>query len=421
MTDVAIRAQALGKRYRIGVARRGYFTLRDALSEGLAATLRMARGIIRARPRGARTDDTIWALRDVTFEVARGDVVGIIGRNGSGKSTLLKVLSRITRPTTGSAEITGRVGSLLEVGTGFHPELTGRDNIYLNGAVLGMKRAEISRKFDEIVAFAEVEKFIDTPVKHYSSGMYLRLAFAVAAHLDTEILFVDEVLAVGDETFQKKCLGKMDDVARAGRTVLFVSHNMSAVQTLCQRAFVLQGGTLALDTNAEDAVAFYSSDSELCGEIRRPPHHHASKLTIDRASTLRGGEVTTTFRNSEKLLLRIECTASESIDGAQIAFELATSTDTCLLSSTSQDTTPTKPALSPGRHVFECELPLALLRAGRYRIRVSSSVPGLEILDVTQRVLEFDLVDDSSPILKLGQGRRGLILPILEWTHFRTA
>ena len=208
--------------------------------------------------RSSTPDDTdLWALRDVSFEVKRGEVVGIIGRNGAGKSTLLKILSRITEPTAGSAKIHGRVGSLLEVGTGFHPELTGRENIYLNGAILGMRRAEIERKFDEIVAFAEIERFLDTPVKRYSSGMYVRLAFAVAAHLEPEILLVDEVLAVGDAQFQKKCLGKMGDVAKEGRTVLFVSHNMVAVQTLCQRAFWLDSGQLKAQGEVGTIVTTY--------------------------------------------------------------------------------------------------------------------------------------------------------------------
>ncbi|MCE5308743.1 MAG: ABC transporter ATP-binding protein [Acidobacteriales bacterium] len=204
-----------------------------------------------------RAEESIWALKDVSFEVKRGEVLGVIGRNGAGKSTLLKILSRITEPTEGFAEVHGRVGSLLEVGTGFHPELSGRENIYLNGAILGMRRGEIDRKFDEMVAFAEVEKFIDTPVKHYSSGMYLRLAFAVAAHLQPEILLVDEVLAVGDAEFQKKCLGKMQDVAQEGRTVLFVSHNLAAVQSLCSRGIVLRNGSVWMNAGVRDAVAGY--------------------------------------------------------------------------------------------------------------------------------------------------------------------
>jgi lipopolysaccharide transport system ATP-binding protein len=238
-TDAAIRVERLSKLYRIGETPERYKTLRDTLMGIVSAPVRRLR---LAKPTRSKMDPTIWALRDISFEVERGEVIGIIGRNGAGKSTLLKVLSRITEPTEGRAEIHGRVGSLLEVGTGFHPELTGRENVYLNGAILGMRRAEIQAKFDEIVAFAEIEKFIDTQVKHYSSGMYLRLAFAVAASLEPEILLIDEVLAVGDVLFQKKCLGKMEDVARAGRTVLFVSHNMAAVRALCTRGLVLHEG-----------------------------------------------------------------------------------------------------------------------------------------------------------------------------------
>ena len=236
-SPVVVRVEGLSKSYRIGESRKKR-TLREAIMATPAAPWRRVRKLWTPTPEV----ETFWALRDVSFEVRRGDVVGIIGRNGAGKSTLLKVLSRITEPTSGQAVIYGRVGSLLEVGTGFHSELTGRENIFLNGAILGMRRAEIQSKFDEIVAFAEIERFIDTPVKHYSSGMYLRLAFAVAAHLEPEILLVDEVLAVGDIMFQKKCLGKMEDVARTGRTVLFVSHNMGAMRSLCRTGLLLDGG-----------------------------------------------------------------------------------------------------------------------------------------------------------------------------------
>jgi lipopolysaccharide transport system ATP-binding protein len=258
MNDIAIKAEGLGKQYRIGGRRAEYQTLRDTLTDMFVAPFRRAGKLIRGQATGAaELDETIWALKDVSFEIKQGDVVGIIGRNGTGKSTLLKILSRITEPTEGFADIYGRVGSLLEVGTGFHQELTGRENIYLNGAILGMKREEIIRKLDDIVGFAEVDKFIDTPVKHYSSGMHLRLAFAVAAHLEPEILLVDEVLAVGDAEFQKKCLGKMGDVAQEGRTVLFVSHNMDAVLNLCQRSLVLSNGRVTFQGNSEEAVKFY--------------------------------------------------------------------------------------------------------------------------------------------------------------------
>jgi lipopolysaccharide transport system ATP-binding protein len=252
-----IRVENLSKQYTIGMNQAAYGNFRESLMELLRAPWK------RFRRRDAAADNRIWALRDVSFEVKPGEVLGIIGRNGAGKSTLLKVLSRITEPTTGKVDLYGRVGSLLEVGTGFHGELSGRENIYLNGAILGMKLREIERKFDEIVAFAEVEKFIDTPVKHYSSGMYLRLAFAVAAHLEPEILIVDEVLAVGDSSFTKKCLGKMDDVARQGRTVLFVSHAMSAVQNLCHNAIVLGQGEIRFSGEVERAIKYYLAEGDV--------------------------------------------------------------------------------------------------------------------------------------------------------------
>jgi lipopolysaccharide transport system ATP-binding protein len=269
MSDVVVRAENLGKQYRIG-RRQRYRTLRDSIAATASAPIRWLRRRKSGNGAGSAAS-RIWALRDVAFEVRRGDVVGVIGRNGAGKSTLLKVLSQITEPTTGEVEIRGRVGSLLEVGAGFHPELTGRENVFLNGAVLGMKRAEIVRKFDEIIAFAEVEQFIDTPVKRYSSGMYMRLAFAVAAHLEPEILIVDEVLAVGDAEFQKKCLGKMGQVARGGRTVLFVSHNMHAIKALCNRGLVLHQGQVVLDGTAAEGVAKYLDQGRLtAGSEVRP-------------------------------------------------------------------------------------------------------------------------------------------------------
>lgn len=248
MNDIAIKAEGLSKLYKIGVSRESYQTLRDAIAS------------VFERSKVQRPSEHFWALKDVSFEVKRGEVAGIIGRNGAGKTTLLKILARITEPTEGYAEIRGRVKPLLEVGTGFHPELTGRENIYLNGAILGMKKAEIEGKFDEIVAFAEIEKFIDTPVKRYSSGMYVRLAFAVAAHLEPEILLVDEVLAVGDAAFQKKCMGRMGDVAKEGRTVLFVSHNMAAVQGLCSRCYLIGAGELVAEGYPRSVIENYLAD-----------------------------------------------------------------------------------------------------------------------------------------------------------------
>ena len=261
MNEPAVAVRDLGKLYRIG-RREKYRTFREAVARALLAPLRRVRGAA-----GEDPELSLWALRHVGFEVAHGEVVGIVGRNGAGKSTLLRVLSRITEPTEGEARIHGRIGSLLEVGTGFHQELTGRENIYLNGAILGMRRAEIARRFDEIVAFSEVDRFLDTPVKHYSSGMYMRLAFAIAAHLEPEILLVDEVLAVGDASFQRKCLGKMDDVARQGRTVLFVSHDMRAVRSLCPRAILLEGGRLALDGASADVIGAYNRQLDAPGSL----------------------------------------------------------------------------------------------------------------------------------------------------------
>jgi len=272
MSDIALRVENLSKQYHIGSQQHGdrrfgykslAHTISNTFSNTFTAPFRRVGSLLRGQAyQAAEMNETIWALRELSFEVKQGEVVGIIGRNGAGKSTLLKILSRITEPTSGQVTIYGRVGSLLEVGTGFHPELTGRENIYLNGAILGMKRAEIVHQFDEIVAFAEVEKFIDTPVKHYSSGMYLRLAFAVAAHLEPEILLVDEVLAVGDVAFQKKCLGKMSRVANEGRTVLFVSHNMAAMRTLCQRGILLNAGQVTYQGAISTCITQYMEQTE---------------------------------------------------------------------------------------------------------------------------------------------------------------
>ncbi len=265
-----IKVENIGKRYRVGELEAG-----GLLRDHLASALRNPAALLRRKAR-----ETFWALRDISFEVKEGEVLGLIGRNGAGKSTLLKILSRITAPTVGHAEIHGRVGSLLEVGTGFHPELTGRENVFLNGAILGMGKREIARKFDEIVAFAEVERFIDTPVKRYSSGMYVRLAFAVAAHLETEILFVDEVLSVGDVQFQKKCLGKMGEVSRHGRTVIFVSHQMAAIRGLCSRALWLEGGAVRLDSSAHEVVSAY--EAAMARGSRNGPKESRSSISHTR-------------------------------------------------------------------------------------------------------------------------------------------
>jgi lipopolysaccharide transport system ATP-binding protein len=311
MSNLAIHVDGLSKLFRIG-AREHSRTFRETLVDAFAAPFRHARLLLQSsNGHVAETDNTIWALKDVSFTVKHGEVVGIIGRNGAGKSTLLKILSRITEPTAGFAEIHGRVGSLLEVGTGFHGELTGRENIYLNGAILGMRRTEIDRKFDEIVAFAEVEKFIDTPVKRYSSGMYLRLAFAVAAHLEPEILIVDEVLAVGDASFQKKCLNKMQEVGKTGRTVLFVSHNLSAITSLCKRAIWLHDGKVIQDGPSHQVVSEYlGSELLMTAQMEWPDPTKAPGNDIVRARAVRlrtgDGRITDLVDIRETIAIEIE-------------------------------------------------------------------------------------------------------------------
>lgn len=315
MPDPIIKVNNLSKRYRIGAKEQGYKTFREAIVDGITAPVRNLSKLrkqteFKDNDSSNDEEDIIWALKDVSFEVNEGEVLGIIGRNGAGKSTLLKILSRITEPTSGSIDIYGRISSLLEVGTGFHPELTGRENIFLNGAILGMRKREIEEKFDAIVSFAEIEKFIDTPVKRYSSGMYVRLAFAVAAHLEPEILVVDEVLAVGDIAFQKKCLGKMKEVAKGGRTVLFVSHNMGAIRSLCESAIWLDNGKIMKKGTADEVVRDYvKNQTELFDEsscvVERDPEEVKNKsFYFNRVEILNTkSENTNVFNYNEDLVL----------------------------------------------------------------------------------------------------------------------
>jgi lipopolysaccharide transport system ATP-binding protein len=294
MSNVALRVEGLGKKYRIGERREAYRTFRDGVASATQGSLRKLGHLFGRNgsvPDSSPTD--YWALRDVSFEVKHGEVVGIIGKNGAGKSTLLKILSRITEPTEGRARVFGRIGSLLEVGTGFHPELTGRENIYMNGAILGMSKADIDRKFDEIVAFAEIDTYLDTPVKRYSSGMQLRLGFAVAAHMEPEILIVDEVLAVGDAQFQKKCIGKMGDVARGGRTILLVSHNLASIEALCQSSILLRGGHLAQFGDTEDVIESYLKTDAVPAtasvDVSGAPRRAGSRIAMQTVRILSSG------------------------------------------------------------------------------------------------------------------------------------
>ena len=415
MSEIAIRVEGLSKAYQIrhSQARNRYRTLREDLVALAAKPVRR---------NTATSRETFWALDDVSFEVKHGEALGIIGRNGAGKSTLLKILSRITKPTRGTATVYGRVGSLLEVGTGFHPELTGRENIYLNGAILGMTKRDIQRHFDEIVAFAEIEQFLDTPVKRYSSGMYMRLAFAVAAHLEPEVLVVDEVLAVGDAAFQKKCLGKMSEVAHGGRTVLFVSHNMSAIQQLCTNAVLLSSGEIAMIGPAEHVIAGYLDSGDFSAEYTisedELKRRKDAKLTIMSAYLSADGKTRNSFNRDEMVELHIDVRVASPISFGQIAFELLNNRDDCVFSSTNLDVPNAPDELLPGAYQCVCRIPLNELREGQYRVALSSSIPNIEILHIVEAPLVFEVVAPDSPVVKLAQDRRGIILPSLDWeTH----
>ena len=371
MSDTAIAVEHLSKRYRLG-GRQKYRTLRDSLTDAFAAPFRR-------RAKSEESAEAFWALDDVSFSIKHGEVVGIIGRNGAGKSTLLKVLSRITEPTKGEVRVHGRVASLLEVGTGFHPELSGRDNIYLNGAILGMKKAEIRRKFDEIVAFAEVEKFIDTAVKHYSSGMYVRLAFAVAAHLEPEILVIDEVLAVGDAQFQKKCLGKIGDVARHGRTVLFVSHNMAPIKQLCSRALVMRKGQLVCDSDADSGIEFYIQSAgtvdidTIRDRAEREGNGRIRFTGVDLADEF--GEKDTVFRSGQdcQMILHYRCPDGQPKAGVIAAIAIMDQMGTCLLHHRTNFANENFSWIPP-EGSFVCRIPRFNLAPGLYTVAIFCAI-----------------------------------------------
>lgn len=408
----AIRVEDLSKVYKVNGPHERYRTLRDKLADVFAR-----------RPRFAEANDAadlqVWALKGVEFDVQPGEVVGIIGRNGAGKSTLLKILSRITEPSSGRIEICGRVGSLLEVGAGFHLELTGRENIYLNSAILGMKKAEVTRKLDAIVAFAELERFIDTPVKHYSSGMYMRLAFSVAAHLETEILFVDEVLAVGDAAFQKKCLGKMSDVAREGRTVLFVSHNMNAVRGLCQRAIWLSEGKTVADGDVYDVIQEYMATLSETG------FHHENKnyefVIEDVALRNDSGERTLYFKPGEDLIVDIAYDASNPIKEPYVYLMVKSMHGSCFSANMYVDGH--QPESLYGKGVLSCRFKSIPLLPQSYTIQMAiRTSEGKDSIVPPQEVGSFYVVCDLEDYGMNGKLVHGLIdktFPVLipyEWT-----
>jgi len=390
---LVLRVEGLGKSYRIG-EREPYKALRDVLTDALRTPARIAHGIRRTK---AVPTDLIWALSEVSFDVRQGEVLGLIGRNGAGKSTLLKILSRITEPTQGQVTLRGRVGSLLEVGTGFHPELTGRENVYLNGTILGMRRAEISRRFDDIVEFSGVERFLDTPVKRYSSGMQVRLAFAVAAHLEPEILLVDEVLAVGDAEFQEKCLGKMRDVTREGRTVVFVSHNLAAVRSLCSRALVLEQGRLVFDGSAADAVDRYlqraggardsaviEGDALASRLVKSRIYGDSPLFRCNRIAILdESGTPSVGFRSDEEATIAIDFTVLRTVPGMRLLVTLTDANQSVVLRTENIDDAdldgPVR--LEPGDYRASVVLPRGLLGDARLDLNVSLISEVNQVLD----------------------------------------
>lgn len=409
-SDIRLAVRGLGKKYRI------------SKTPGSTAPTTIAEKLLSAwRRRNHDGYSEFWANRDLSFELHAGDVVGVVGRNGAGKSTLLKLLSRITEPTEGEIDLYGRVGSLLEVGTGFHPELTGRENIFLNGAILGMTRSEITRQFDAIVEFAEIEPFLDTPVKRYSSGMYVRLAFAVAAHLNPEILIVDEVLAVGDVRFQRKCLGKMQDVAQSGgRTVLFVSHNMASVRSLCNRALYLGAGRLLLDASTEAVTERYLAESGADpSELFFVPEQSPSPDFHFRAARVRDKSNTTaaTINLSDPFTLEIEYAISAPLTNVRIKFELQTPDGIVVCHSFD-------PGWSDGSHsrtgeyVAHCRFPGNVLNEGTFRIAVIADIPNERVLQHTDPALSFrveDVEGHGSSADKLP----GIIRPEVAWTNHK--
>jgi lipopolysaccharide transport system ATP-binding protein len=412
MSNIAIHAEGVGKQFQIGSHQRRSHTLRDALSGVVATPIRRMQSVFRGQ--GARdVTEPFWALRNVSFTVQRGEVIGIIGRNGAGKSTLLKILSRITEPTEGYIDVYGRVGSLLEVGTGFHAELTGRENIFLNGAILGMKQHEIKSKFDEIVAFGEVEKFIDTPVKHYSSGMYMRLAFAVAAHLEPDILIVDEVLAVGDSRFQEKCIGKMDDVARAGRTVLIVSHNMPIVQKLCSSAMLLEAGEIVCSGTVENVIAMYMGNTlkliETTDLDHRDDRQGNQALHFTRVGLYdSAANPLERVMSGQDVRLRFYYTSTKPLDQAhvQVAFNIYNMQGILLTNLNAKDAGQAE--MPVGREgYFECLWPRFNLRAGVYTCALFCEINGV-IVDWIQSAFQIQVEDGdffgSGRLISRGQG-----------------
>lgn len=415
MSDVAIRVENLGKMYRIGAREKQLTTLRERMQNLIASPF----DYLLTTLRGPSEEEILWALKDVSFEVKQGEVVGIIGPNGAGKSTLLKVLSRITEPTTGYIDLHGRVASLLEVGTGFHPELTGRENVYLNGAVLGMSRAEIDRKFNEIVDFSGVEKFIDTPVKRYSSGMKVRLGFSVAAHLEPEILLVDEVLAVGDVEFQKKCLGKMQYVSKGGRTVLFVSHNMGMISRICEKAILLKEGRVDFIGPSQRAISTYLAHFNLNSALKREwdfEEAPAGKNVKIRSITISDYQhmAKQYFSTTEPIFVTIEYWVLSDELPVNVDFWLFDEHQNWICGVGNFKETRTKPVNKSGRYRSKCTIPGNLLNSGKHIITVNASTNLSDTELTIPHCVAFETVDDDRPHSAYSKWG-GIIKPDFEW------
>jgi lipopolysaccharide transport system ATP-binding protein len=413
-SDIAVSVREVGKRYRLGERTALGGSLRDMLGDAVGRSLR--------RDGRDTTREWVWALKDVTFDVEPGEVLGVIGRNGAGKTTLLKILSGVTDPTTGKGRIRGRLGALLEVGTGFHPDLTGRENVYLNGAILGMRRREIDSRFDEIVEFCGFQRFIDTPVKRYSSGMYLRLAFSVAAHLEPDVLLVDEVLAVGDAEFQRRCLGKMGEVARAGRTVLFVSHNMHVVSSLCGRAILLDGGRIVVDGPTEEAVRAYLGSVGQTATRRRwegseRPGNDTARLVAVEVSSGAAPSEGATYLSADEIVVTIEADVETPDHALVIGFDLVSVNGTLLFRSFHTDASDAPALLPKGRNILQCSLPRDLLNAGQYWVSPKLGLHPIGWFVEEDGAVQFEVVTfhGARNFQRAEGGRPGALLPMLEW------
>jgi lipopolysaccharide transport system ATP-binding protein len=423
MSQNAIKVENLSKRYRIGYEKQARDTFAEVLSDWIMRPIRNYRRLRNLTDfEQSQVDnlDIIWALRDVSFEIKPGEVIGVIGQNGAGKSTLLKILSRITYPTGGRVELNGRVSSLLEVGTGFHPELTGRENVYLNGTILGMTRSEIARKFEEIVDFSGVSKFIDTPVKFYSSGMAVRLAFSVAAHLEPEILLIDEVLSVGDAAFQKKSLGKMEEVSKQGRTVLFVSHNMGAVRSLCSRGLLLEEGVLLKDDRVDSVINTYLSSKDVStagrlgwSEAEAPQDKELILYGIELTSET--GEVKTTFQIDEAFEIRVHYQILEEVKNLRLYLRFKTTMGETVFATYEDSQIQEGFNRKPGRYTAICKIPPNILNNLTYRINIGFDSPGYKVLIPGKEYLEVDIIDTSDGYRYARGAFDGPIRPEINW------